>query len=169
MRAPKSLQRACVVTLQATLVALLAVSAVAQDPLPSAALAGQPTPATAVPVGDVAERAEAAVGELKALRSSDALDLAQIRADLRVLTKEAAARTSRARSVLEESGVIRELRALETDLKAQRVPLVRWDEQLDEVFGVLHAHLERLDQIDAVWKATDEAARSAGAASSTSR
>lgn len=119
-------------------------------------LANQP-----IPLEDVSNRAETTIADLDALLASDTTrqTLDRIGSESDLTLREIELNLAKTRQVLTGRPNVRALQKVEAQLGELLAHLSSLKETLDEQLDTLRVSLERVDNISAVWDATDELAR----------
>ena len=140
-----------------------AIPARAADAAPDAASKGPAaTNAPAIPLAEIAARAEEAFGSLRSIGGTLSADqvTAVIQGDLEVLTDEATARQEESSRMLSSSPSLENLRRLGREWQGVRDELAEWKRSLAKRLAQVQEEQARLAQMEATWEAT----RSSGAA-----
>jgi potassium-dependent mechanosensitive channel len=134
----------------------------AQERTDVRATAAEPTPA--VPVAEVATRAEEVTASLRALdvELSESPQIAEIEQELPGLTERLTARFNRTNQVVKAGSDLMSLDALAESWQSTRLGLAAWMKVLTRRAIWLEQELERLATLRVVWTRTREKAREAG-------
>ena len=154
----------------ACFVAVAAIEARAQDetPTPSAAVSPAPSPApaaAAVPLADVVGAAETVSARLQQVESEVAANqtTADVARNLPTLAQEIGTRLEETRRSLRPGVPIETTRELEQTWRGVADQLALWTRNLTERAAFLDREIAQLPELRETWRATLEAARSAGA------
>jgi small-conductance mechanosensitive channel len=142
-------------------------AAYGQAPATTAAPAETPVP-QAVPLAEIASTAQADLAKIAALESSLASrkDIDEIDKSSRQLIPELDARLNDSTKILAARASVDVLRSLQRNLQQLRTALAVDQHRLSDRLGQLEGDSNMLDELEAKWRATQEATR-AGAPSAT--
>ncbi len=114
-----------------------------------------------IPLEEVPNRAETTIADLDALLASDTTrqTLDRVSSETDLTLQEIKSNLAKTRQVLTGRPNVRALQKVEAELSELLAHLSSLKEELDEQLDTLRVSLERIDNISAVWDATDELAR----------
>ena len=114
-----------------------------------------------IPLEEVPNRAETTIADLDALLATDTTrqTLDRVGSETDLTLQEIKSNLAKTRQVLTGRPNVRALQKVEAELSELLAHLSSLKEELDEQLDTLRVSLERIDNISAVWDATDELAR----------